>query len=222
MNILDILRDLPGHLALWTSTMGPWIYVLLFAIIFAETGLVVTPFLPGDSLLFALGALTAIDGGLDFWTLAILLIAAALLGDTVNYNVGRWLGPRLFNRPNSKILNPAHLKRTQDFYLAYGGKTIVLARFLPILRTYAPFAAGLARLHYPKFFFYSVAGGIVWILSFLTLGHFFANRPEIKANFHYVIVGIIFVSLAPVAIEFYRSRTRRINEPINPGQETRP
>jgi membrane-associated protein len=206
VTILDILRDLPGHLALWTTTMGPWIYVLLFAIIFAETGLVVTPFLPGDSLLFAIGALTAIPNGLDFGTLAVTLIAAALIGDTVNYNVGRWLGPKLFNRPNSKILNPAHLKRTQDFYLAYGGKTIVLARFLPILRTYAPFAAGLARLHYPKFLFFSIFGGVIWILSFLTLGHFFANNPEIKANFHYVIVAIIVISLVPVAIEFFRSR----------------
>ncbi len=207
MNPLEILHDLPGHLAMWTSTMGPWIYVLLFGIIFAETGLVVTPFLPGDSLLFALGALTAIEGGLDFTTLASVLIVAALLGDTVNYNVGRWLGPKLFNKPDSKILNPAHLKRTQDFYIAYGGKTIVIARFLPILRTYAPFAAGLANLSYSKFFGFSIFGALVWIFSFLTLGHFFANRPEVKANFHYVILAIIVISAIPACIEFMRARS---------------
>lgn len=206
LNVIDILHDLPGHLALWTNSLGPWIYVLLFAIIFAETGLVVTPFLPGDSLLFAVGALTAIPGGLDFTTLVCSLIVAALLGDTVNYQVGRWLGPRLFKNANSKILNPKHLVRTQEFYRVYGGKTIIVARFLPILRTYAPFAAGLANLPYGRFFAYSVTGAIVWISGFVTLGHFFANQPEVKANFHYVIVGIIAITVAPVAFEFIRAR----------------
>lgn len=207
LNVLELLHDLPGHLAVWTNSLGPWIYVLLFAIIFAETGLVVTPFLPGDSLLFAVGALTAIPGGLDFSTLVLTLILAALLGDTVNYHVGRWLGPRLFKNPNSKVLNPKHLVRTQEFYRVYGGKTIIVARFLPILRTYAPFAAGLATLPYGRFVAYSIIGAIVWITGFVTLGHFFANQPEVKANFHYVIVGIVAITVAPVVFEFLRARS---------------
>ena len=206
MNILDLLHDLPGHLALWTATMGPWFYVLMFGIIFAETGLVITPFLPGDSLLFALGALTAIEGGLDFTTLATVLIAAALIGDTVNYSFGRWIGPKLFRNPNSRILNPHHLRRTHEFYEKYGGKTVVLARFLPILRTYAPFSAGLAQIPYLRFLGFSIFGGVIWILSFLTVGHFFANRPEVKANFHYVILAICVISLIPIVVEFIRAR----------------
>ena len=213
MNILDLLHDLPGHLALWTATMGPWFYVLMFGIIFAETGLVITPFLPGDSLLFALGALTAIEGGRDFTTLATVLIAAALIGDTVNYSFGRWVGPKIFRNPDSKILNPKHLKRTHEFYEKYGGKTIVLARFLPILRTYAPFSAGLAQIPYFRFLGYSIFGGVIWILSFLTVGHFFANRPEVKANFHYVVLAIIVISLIPIVIEFIRARRKMALNP---------
>lgn len=203
---LAVFQDLPGHLTEWTAQMGPWIYVLMFLIIFAETGLIVTPFLPGDSLLFALGALTAIEGGLNLTALAILLIIAAILGDAVNYSVGRWFGLRLFNNPNSKVFNPAHLAKTQKFYEKHGGKTIVLARFMPIVRTYAPFVAGLSRMSYTHFGLYNIAGGVVWILSFLLAGHFFGNIPQVKTNFHYVIGAIIIVSVLPAVIEIWRAR----------------
>lgn len=203
---LAIIQDIPGHLAMWNAQMGPWIYVLLFAIIFAETGLIVTPFLPGDSLLFALGALTAIEGGLDLGILSVSLIVAAVLGDAVNYSVGRWMGLRLFTNPNSRIFNPSHLARTQLFYNKHGGKTIVLARFLPILRTYAPFVAGLSHMNYKNFAVYNAVGGVVWILSFLFAGHFFGNLPQVKTNFHYVIAGIIVVSVLPIVFEFIRAR----------------
>lgn len=204
--------------------MGPWIYVALFAVIFCETGLVVTPFLPGDSLLFALGALTAVSGAaaesgaiasesaLSFGLLAILLVCAAVMGDMVNYSVGRWLGAKIFSNPNSKILNPAHLRRTHDFYEKHGGKTVVMARFLPILRTYAPFVAGVARMRFPYFATFSVSGGALWILTFLTAGHYFGNQPQVKANFQYVILAIIVISALPAAIEFLRLRFGKIGE----------
>lgn len=186
--------------------MGPWIYVLMFLVIFAETGLIVLPFLPGDSLLFALGALSAMEGGLSLTLLIVILIAAAILGDAANYTVGRWLGLRLFTNSNSKVFNPAHLSRTQAFYEKHGGKTIVLARFMPIVRTYAPFVAGLSRMGYPSFALYNVAGGAVWILSFLLGGHFFGNLPQVKTNFHYVIGAIIVISVLPAVIEIWRAR----------------
>ena len=219
--LLAVFQDLPGHLAQWTAMMGPWIYVLMFAVIFAETGLIVTPFLPGDSLLFALGALTTVAAApgtadpsqgaaaLDFGLLLGSLIVAAILGDLVNYSVGRWLGLKLFKNPHSKVFNPAHLKRTQEFYDRHGGKTIVMARFLPILRTYAPFVAGLGRMRYASFAFYNVIGGILWIAIFLTAGHFFGNIPQVKSRFQYVILGIIVVSVLPIAFEFIRARRAR-------------
>lgn len=204
--LMAIVQDLPGHLAQWTAQMGPWIYVLLFFIIFAETGLIVTPFLPGDSLLFAVGALTAVEGGLNLAILMGLLIIAAVLGDAVNYSVGRWLGLKLFKNPNSKVFNPDHLKRTQDFYERHGGKTIILARYLPIIRTYAPFVAGLGRMEYSRFAIYNVIGGVSWILVFLLAGHYFGNLPQVKTNFHYVIGAIIVISALPAVFEFVRAR----------------
>lgn len=201
-----ILNDLPTHLALWSSQMGPWLYVLLFAIIFAETGLIVTPILPGDSLLFALGALTAVPGGPDVRIVLASLIVAAILGDAVNYGVGRWLGLRLFRNPQSKVFNPSYLERTQKFYETHGGKTIVLARFLPIIRTYAPFVAGLGRMKYSHFALYNVAGAVIWILLFVLAGYYFGNIPQVKTNFHYVIAAIIVVSALPAIIEFVRIR----------------
>lgn len=205
---LVVIKDLPGHLAMWTQSMGPWIYVLLFAIIFAETGLVVTPFLPGDSLLFAVGALTAVEGGLSLWLCSVLMIVAAILGDAVNYSIGRWAGSRLFTKSDSRFFNPAHLERTQEFYVRHGGKTIILARFLPILRTYAPFVAGLSRMNYGKFAVYNVTGAFVWILLFLVAGHYFGNIPQVKTNFHYVIAAIIVISALPAVIEVLRARRR--------------
>lgn len=191
--------------------MGPWIYVLLFAIVFAETGLIVTPFLPGDSLLFAVGALTAIEGGLSYMMTAVFLIIAAIVGDAVNYSVGRWMGPRLFKNPDSKILNPEHLKRTQVFYTHHGGKTIIIARFLPILRTYAPFVAGLGQMSYSQFAFFNVIGALLWILIFLSLGHFFGNLPSVKSNFQYVILAIIVISALPALFEFWRARRESLS-----------
>lgn len=215
--VMAILGDLPGHLAMLTASLGPWIYVALFAVIFAETGLIVTPFLPGDSLLFAIGALTAVPAAdassgemaLSFQTLLVLLIAAAVLGDQLNYFVGRWLGKKLFTNPNSKILNPHHLKRTQDFYEKYGGKTLVFARFLPIIRTYAPFVAGLGQMTYRKFGGFSVFGGVIWISIFLSAGHFFGNIPAIKSRFELVVVAIIVISVLPAVVEFIRMRRGR-------------
>jgi membrane-associated protein len=203
---MAIIQDMPGHLALWTQSVGAWIYVLLFAIIFAETGLIVMPFLPGDSLLFAVGAITSVEGGLNIWLTAVLLCIAAVLGDAVNYGVGRWLGPRIFSKSGSKLFNPNHLLRTEAFYAKHGGKTILLARFMPIIRTYAPFVAGLSRMGYMKFAAYNVAGGLAWVLLFLLAGHLFGNIPQVKTNFHYVIAAIILVSAIPAVVEFLRAR----------------
>jgi len=186
--------------------MGPWVYVLLFAIIFAETGLIVTPFLPGDSLLFAIGALTAVEGGLSLSLCLGLLIIAAILGDAVNYSVGRWLGTRLFKNPNSKIFNPDHLKKTQGFYIKHGGKTIILARFVPIIRTYAPFVAGMGHMNYGKFASYNVVGAVLWIALFTIGGHLFGNLESVKRNFHIVILAILVLSVLPIAIEFLKAR----------------
>jgi membrane-associated protein len=206
LSFMAILQDLPGYLTQLSAQMGPWIYVVLFLIIFAETGLIVTPFLPGDSLLFALGALSAVEGGLDLRLLIILLISAAVIGDNVNYGVGRWLGLRLFKNPNSKVFKPAYLKRTQDFYSRHGGKTLILARFLPIIRTYAPFVAGLGHMPYARFLSCSCIGGALWISIFLVAGNRFGNIPQVKTNFHYVIAAILVVSVMPAVIEFMRTR----------------
>lgn len=204
-----VLQDLPGHLAQWMAVMGPWIYILLFFIVFAETGLIVTPFLPGDSLLFAIGALTAIENGLSLPILLISLIAAAILGDAVNYTVGRWLGIRLFKNSDSKIFNPSHLQRTEAFYIRHGGKTIILARFLPVIRTYAPFVAGLSRMNYSRFAAYNVVGGVLWVMVFLLAGHYFGNLPRVKSNFQYVIGVIIILSILPALFEIWRGRRAR-------------
>ena len=205
-NINLFLHDLPGQLAILTTTMGPWIYVLLFAIIFAETGLVVTPLLPGDSLLFALGALTAVKGALNYQLLAVLLILAVCCGDLTNYGIGRWLGLKLFRNPRSRVFNPRHLARTQAFYEKHGGKTLIFARFMPIVRTYAPFVAGVAQMRFARFAAFSISGGVSWILIFLTAGHFFGDLPQVKTNFHYVIAAILILSLLPPLIEIIRAR----------------
>ena len=205
-NLLSVLKDLPGHLAIWTQTMGPWIYVILFAIIFSETGLVIFPFLPGDSLLFAVGTLTAVEGALDFKIACLVLVLAAVLGDSTNYWFGRTLGRKLFTNPNSKIFNPKHLESTQEFYRRHGRRTIFLARFLPIFRTYAPFVSGLGRVDYPRFLTYSVAGSVTWIGLFLFVGNRFGNMETVKSNFHLVIIAILFLSAVPIALEVLRKR----------------
>ncbi len=201
--LLDFVLHLEHHLGDLINFCGPWTYVVLFAIIFAETGLVVMPFLPGDSLLFALGALAASQKLDLFWLLALLSIAA-ILGDTVNYWIGAKLGPRIFRGENVRFLNKKHLDYTHEFFEKYGGKTIILARFMPIVRTFAPFVAGMGRMTYRRFMIYNVVGGLVWIFLFLICGYKFAELPFVKENFPLVILGIIAVSLIPPVIEFIR------------------
>ncbi|MSR57565.1 MAG: DedA family protein [Planctomycetaceae bacterium] len=204
--LLDYVLHLEGHLD--GLVQWPWIYALMFLVIFCETGLVVTPFLPGDSLLFALGALAARPDGLSLPVLIVSLIVAAILGDSLNYWLGALLGPRIFRGENVRFLNRKHLERTHDFYERYGGKTIILARFVPIVRTFAPFVAGMGRMTYRHFMAYNVVGGIVWIVLFLIGGYFFGNLPLVKKNFTLVILGIIIVSILPAVFEFVRERRR--------------
>lgn len=191
-----------------------WTYAILFAVIFAETGLVVTPFLPGDSLLFAAGALTVEGKGLSFWPLCIGLTIAAIIGDTVNYHIGAYLGPKVLSGKLSRWLNPKHLEQTHLFFEKYGAKTIVIARFIPIVRTFAPFVAGVGTMSYGRFLVYNVAGGILWVFSFVVAGHYFANLPFVKERFHFVILGIIVVSVLPAVIEAVRWRlSKRARHP---------
>jgi membrane-associated protein len=204
---IDIFFHLDSHLNSWAGMLGPWLYLVLFLIIFCETGLVVMPFLPGDSLLFAVGALASIDGSpLHLPVLIILLFVAAVAGDAVNYAIGARVGPRVFSHNDSRLLNQEHLIRTQRFYEKYGGKTIVLARFIPIIRTFAPFVAGIGTMAYPRFALFNVAGGAAWVLSFLLAGYFFGNVPIVQQNFHYVIVAIILISIMPPVLEYLRAR----------------
>ncbi len=199
---LEIIRHLDVYLNQLASNLGPAFYVVLFLVIFAETGLVVTPFLPGDSLLFALGALTATSGSnLSLTLLLVLLLAAAVLGDAVNYAIGLRLGPAVFRSESSWLLNKKHLLRAQEFYEKYGSKTIILARFVPIVRTFAPFVAGIGKMRYSKFFVYNVVGGLAWVAGCLFAGYFFGGLSWVKKNFEVVVLGIIFVSVLPMAVE---------------------
>ena len=205
--ILDIFLHLDVHLNALAVSMGPGLYVLLFAIIFCETGLIVMPFLPGDSLLFAVGALAAIDGSpLNVWVLMPLLFVAALLGDTVNYATGYHLGPRVFAREDSWLLHKKHLLKTQGFYERHGGKTIILARFMPIVRTFAPFVAGIGKMSLDRYATFCVVGAATWVSSFLLAGYWMGNQPAIKQNFHIVILAIIVISVMPGVFEFIRAK----------------
>jgi membrane-associated protein len=205
--LIDIVLHLDVHLNQWAESLGPWTYVLLFAIVFAETGLVVTPFLPGDSLLFAVGALAATEGSpIEPVEVSVLLCVAAVLGDAVNYAAGKLFGPKVFTSEGSRLLNKKHLVRTQRFYEKHGGKTIILARFVPIVRTFAPFVAGIGRMGYRRFATFNVVGGVVWVVLFVVAGYAFGNLPVVKERFHLVIFGIIGVSLLPMAWEFLRAR----------------
>lgn len=206
--LLDLFLKLDEHLQGVLDAWGPWTYVLLFVIILCETGLVVTPFLPGDSLLFAAGALAALyPDTLGIVPLLLSLSVAAILGDTLNYGIGRWIGPRAF-AINRWFLKHEHLVRTQEFYARHGGKTIVLARFVPIVRTFAPFVAGVGRMHYPQFLFYNVIGGLAWVLICTLAGYFFGNFEPVKRHFELVVVGIVLVSVLPLAWEFLAARRR--------------
>ena len=204
----DLLVHLDRHLAALLQQHGAWVYLLLFVIIFCETGLVVTPFLPGDSLLFIAGALAA-GGGIDVHLLALLLVAAAVLGNPVNYSIGRFIGPRVFHWEASRFFNRRALDRAHAFYEKHGGKTIVITRFVPILRTFAPFVAGIARMTYLNFTAYNVAGALAWVLSLLYAGYWFGNVPIVKQNLTWVIVGIVVLSVMPLAFEYVRQRLKR-------------
>jgi membrane-associated protein len=207
LQLVDVFLHLDAHLTEWASVLGPWLYLVLFLIVFCETGLVVTPFLPGDSLLFAAGALCALDGSpLSVTPLAALLVVAAVAGDALNYAIGGYLGPAVFTSEHSRLLNRRHLIRTQQFYERHGGKTVFLARFVPIVRTFAPFVAGIGRMRYRYFASYNVTGALAWVLSFLLAGYWFGQLPAVKRNFHIVIVAIIVISVMPMVFEFLRSR----------------
>ncbi|MCC6407929.1 MAG: DedA family protein [Planctomycetes bacterium] len=207
--LLDYVLHLDHYLNGWAADLGPWLYVVLFAIVFCETGLVVTPFLPGDSLLFAVGALSATEGSpIDLVEVSVLLIVAAVLGDAVNYSIGKYVGPKVFT-DGARFLKREHLQRTHEFYEKHGGKTIILARFIPIIRTFAPFVAGIGSMSYRRFFAYNVVGAIVWVLLFTVAGNAFGNLEVVKRNFHIVILGIIVVSVLPAVIEVLKARAKR-------------
>jgi membrane-associated protein len=206
--VLDIFLHVDHYLEQIVSYMGVWTYVLLFLIIFAETGLVVTPFLPGDSLLFAAGAVAALEhANLNVWLLLVVLAAAAILGDTVNYWIGHWVGPRAFSG-KIRFLKKDHLDRTHAFFEKYGGKAIILARFVPIVRTFAPFVAGIGAMTYSKFILYNVIGGLLWVFLFTLLGYFFGQQPFVQANFEFVVLAIIGISVVPMIWEFTAEKMR--------------
>jgi membrane-associated protein len=207
LTAFDSFLHVDRHLFEFAQEYGVWIYALLFLVIFLETGVVVTPFLPGDSLLFAVGALAAQDV-FDVVAMLSLLTAAAIIGDNTNYFIGRAVGPRVFTE-HSKWLKREYLLRTQRFYEVHGGKTVIMARFVPIVRTFAPFVAGVGRMHYPRFLAFDIAGGILWVWGFGLLGYFTGALPFIKENFGLVTIGVILISLLPLAFELVRARMQR-------------
>lgn len=212
---LAIFRDLPGFLDGFIADYGAWVYALLFAIIFAETGLVVAPFLPGDSLLFTVGALAA-RGSMNIWLISFLLLIAAVLGDAVNYHIGRFIGPRVFKKEASadkatlleRLLNRKHLDRAHAFFEKYGGKAVILARFVPIVRTFIPFVAGAGAMNYPKFFLYNVTGAIAWVGICVGAGWIFGNNAWVQEHFEAVILMIIVISVIPIGVEFILAKVR--------------
>ena len=200
---VDKFLHLDRELNILAETMGMWLYLLLFLIVFCETGLVVTPILPGDSLLFAVGALAATQGSvLRVEVLLALLVVAAVAGDALNYVLGYYIGPRVFKSERSRLFNKKHLLRTHEFYEKYGGKTIILARFIPIIRTFAPFVAGIAQMEYRRFCVYNITGGVAWVVAFLLGGFYVGNTPVVQRYFHLIIVAIIVISVIPAVVEF--------------------
>jgi len=211
-NLIDFVLHFDRYLLQFVQQYGTWVYAILFVIVFAETGLVVTPFLPGDSLLFAVGALSA-TGVLNPWLCYGLLIAAAILGDAVNYSIGRRIGPRLLGLGEGpafshRLINPQHVRRAHEFFERHGGQAVVLARFVPIVRTFLPFVAGAAAMSAPAFLFYNVAGGIGWVTICMGAGYLFGNVPMVKDNFTLVTIGIVFVSVLPMVFEILKHRRR--------------
>ncbi len=207
--VIDFILHIEVHLDYLIQTYHGWTYLILFMIIFCETGVVVLPFLPGDSLLFAIGAFAA-RGSFDFWTISLSLLVAAIIGDSLNYAIGKYVGPKVFYKDsNSKLFNKAHLIKAQAFYEKYGAKTIIIARFIPIVRTFAPFVAGIGEMSYKKFMTYNVVGALLWIFSFIPLGYFFGNLPFIQKNFKLVMIAIIVISVLPAVIEVIKERRRK-------------
>lgn len=206
--LIDLFLHVDKNLASVITNFGGWSYGILFVVIFMETGLVVTPFLPGDSLLFAAGALSASLGAFNIWTLWGLMVLAAFLGDTVNYWIGHFIGPKAFEM-NSKILKKEYLDKAQAFYDKHGGKAIVLARFVPIVRTFAPFVAGVGKMNYGKFIMYNAMGGFVWVSLFTLGGYFLGNIPVIKENFHYLVLIIVAVSVVPIVVEVVKAKREK-------------
>lgn len=208
LQLIDFILHIDTHLAEFLAEYGMWIYGILFLIIFVETGFVVMPFLPGDSLLFAAGALAAVTGELNPALMIGLLFVAAVAGDTLNYHIGKAIGPKVFDM-NTRWINKHQLLKTQAFFEKHGGKTVIFARFLPFARTFAPFVAGTGSMNYKRFISYNVIGGFLWITSFVLLGYFFGNQPAIKDNFTYVIFGIIIFSVLPIAIGFIKQKLQK-------------
>ena len=205
ITLFDVLLHLDRHLGPFIEYFGVWVYLILFIIIFCETGLVVTPFLPGDSLLFGIGAVAA-TGVLNVELLLVSLIIAAVSGDAVNYTIGHFIGPKVFYQEKGRFLRKDHLEKTRLFYEKHGGKTIIIARFIPIIRTFAPFVAGIGRMRYTRFAVYNVTGAVAWVFLFIMMGYFFGNFPIVKKNFSLVILAIIILSVMPGIIEFIRQR----------------
>jgi len=204
--LIDFILHIDRHLAEIIAAYGHWTYALLFLIIFAETGLVITPFLPGDSLLFAAGAFCAKpETGLNVHLMAALLLVAAIIGDTLNYWIGAKIGPAVFKRDDSIFLRKKHLERAHAFFQKYGGRAIILARFVPIVRTFVPFVAGVGQMHYARFIAYNIVGGVIWIYFFIYAGFFFGNQPFVQRNFKLVILAIIVVSVLPMVFELWRA-----------------
>ena len=204
-SLIDFVLHIDQHLIELTQTYGLWIYAILFLIVFCETGLVVTPFLPGDSLLFAAGAVAAL-GGMNVHIAAALLLAAAVIGDAVNFAIGKYFGEKLFAKPDSRVFKREYLDKTHAFYEKYGGKTIILARFVPIVRTFAPFVAGMGDMHYGRFIRYNVIGALMWVGLLTYAGYFFGELPVVKNNFGLVVIGIIVVSVLPMAVEIAKAK----------------
>lgn len=204
-SLIDFVLHIDQHLIELTQTYGLWIYAILFLIVFCETGLVVTPFLPGDSLLFASGAVAAL-GGMNVHMAAALLLAAAVIGDAANFAIGKYFGEKLFAKPDSRVFKREYLDKTHAFYEKYGGKTIILARFVPIVRTFAPFVAGMGNMHYGRFIRYNIIGALMWVGLLTYAGYFFGELPVVKNNFGLVVIGIIVVSVLPMAVEIAKAK----------------
>jgi membrane-associated protein len=206
LSLIDVILHIDQYLAMWSQMLGPWLYLIVFLIVFAETGVVVTPFLPGDSLLFALGALVVIQPELDFTVLSFILLLATFVGDNTNYFFGKYLGPKVFKYKEAKFFNVQHLHKTKAFYDKHGSRAVIIARFIPIVRTFVPFIAGVGHMNYRRFLGYSFAGAVLWTQIFLWAGRIFGNLPAIKSNFHVVIFAVIGISLLPLLIAYLKAK----------------